>query len=179
MRKAISLTIRLMVVVFLLLIYNQSVAQNTYTTRQGFIVINTYKQDSMKSYSFKNILVILDYEKSTVDLSFRLDDNQDNILASSPFSPEYDVRITTRLSIPKLETQPHPDRNFHTTGELLFDQNAYDMKGHGELSHHEGSEKLSCYLMLKLVPLEGTDLYISPLGEIKELHLFQTVLSLN
>lgn len=161
----------------LLIFCSVAAAQKTFVTRQGFMVIKAYEGDSLKSYRFKNIVVLLDYEKATVDLSFKLDDSQDDIVPSNRFFSEHDAKITTRLSIPKIETQPHPDWDFHTEGELIFDEKAYYMTGNGELRHHDGSVTLACYLMLKLEPVDGTELLMEPFGKVQELHLFQTVLN--
>lgn len=154
-----------------------SLAQKTYITRQGFMVIKAYEGDSLKTYRFNNIIVLLDYDKATVDLSFKLDDSLDDIVPSNRFFSDHDAKITTRLSIPKIETQPHPDWNFTTTGELYFNEKVYYMAGDGELRHHDGSETLSCYLMLKLQPADEVELVMEPFGKIQELHLFQTVLN--
>lgn len=141
------------------------------------MVIKAYEGDSLKSYRFNNIIVLLDYEKATVELSFKLGGNQNDIVPSNRFFSEHDTKITTRLSIPKIETQPHPDWNFHTNGELFYDEKAYRITGNGELKHHDGSEIMSCYLMLRLEAMEGFELIMEPIGKVHELHLFQTVLS--
>lgn len=154
-----------------------SLAQKTYITRQGFMVIKAYEGDSLKTYRFNNIIVLLDYEKATVDLSFRLDDGLEDTVPSNRFYSNHDAKITTRLSIPKIETQPHPDWNFSTKVELYFDEKVYYMIGNGELKHHDGSPTLACYLMLKLSPIDGVDLIMDPYGKVQELHLFQTVLN--
>ena len=152
-------------------------AQKTYITRQGFMVIKAFEGDSLKSYRFNNIVVLLDYGKATVDLSFKPDDSLEDIVPANRFFSDHDAKITTRLSIPKIETQPHPDWNFHTQGELIYDEKAYYMTGNGELKHHNGSEIMSCYLMLRLEAMEGFELIMEPIGKVHELHLFQTVLS--
>ncbi len=141
------------------------------------MVIKAYQGDSLKSYRFNNIVVLLDYEKATVDLSFKLDDSLDDIVPANRFFSDHDAKITTRLSIPKIETQPHPDWNFHTKGELFYDEKAYYMTGDGELKHHHGSEIMSCNLMLRLEAVDGLELIMEPIGKVHELHLFQTVLS--
>ena len=170
-------TIRKFLLVLVLLTSSSAVlAQKTYITRQGSMVIKAFDGDSLKSYRFNNIVVLLDYERATVDLSFKLDDSLDDIVTSNRFFSDHDVKITTRLSIPKIETQPHPDRNFITTGELYFDEKVYYMVGDGELEHHDGSGIYSCYLMLKLQPVDGVELVMGPFGEIQGLYLFQTVL---
>ena len=152
-------------------------AQKTYITRQGFMVVKAFEGDSLKSYRFNNIVVLLDYDEATVDLNFKLDDSLDDIVPSNRFFSDHDAKIIARLSIPKIETQPHPDWNFSTTGELYFDAKVYYMAGDGELRHHDGSETLSCYLMLKLQPADEVELVMEPFGKIQELHLFQTVLN--
>lgn len=162
---------------FILLICSQSIAQKTYITRKGFMVIKAFEGDSLLSYRFNNIVVLLDYDKATVDLNFKFNDSLDDIVPTNGFLSDHDARITTRLSIPKIETQPHPDWSFHTKGELSYNGKTYDMKGDGELKHHHGSERMSCYLMLRLEVMEGSELIMEPIGKVHELHLFQTVLS--
>lgn len=177
MRIQLNIASRLMSFLILLISCSVATAQKTYVTRQGFMVIKAFQGDSLNTYRFKNIMVILDYEKAFVDISFKLDDSLDDIAPSNRFFADYDAKITTRLSIPKIETQPHPDWDFHTEGELFLNEKAYYMTGNGELRHHDGSEILACYLMLRLEPMDGYELFIEPLGKVLEFHLFQTVLS--
>jgi len=162
---------------FFLVICTQAIAQKTYVTKQGFMVIKAYSGDSSKSYQFNNIVVLLDYDNATVEMGFMLDDNLNGIISSKHFSSEHDVKITTRLAIPKIETQTHSNWEFHTEGELLYEEKTYNMTGKGELRHHNGSEVLSCYLMLRLEIGEGNELVFGSIGKVKELHLFQTVLN--
>lgn len=172
-----KLVLKIIYTFLFFLVCTQSIAQNTYITYKGFMVIKAFEGDSLKSYRFNNIVVLLDYEKATVDLSFKLDDSLDDIVPSNRFFSDHDAKITTRLSIPKIETQPHPDWNFHTKGELFYNEKAYYMTGDGELKHHDGSEIMSCYLMLRLEAMDGFELVMEPIGKVHELHLFQTILS--
>lgn len=168
---------QLFYLIFFLTTYSGAIAQRTYVTKQGFMVIKAFKGDSLNTYRFNNIVVILDYEKAYVDMSFKLDDSLDDIVPANRFFSDHDAKITTRLSIPKIETQPHPDWDFHTEGELYFNEKVYYMAGNGELKHHDGSQTLACYLMLQLEAMENFELIMEPFGKVKELHLFQTVLS--
>lgn len=177
MNTQIKTLLRVTSAFVLLFLCSQAIAQKTYVTKQGFMVIKAYEGDSLKSYRFNNIVVILDYDKASVDMNFKLDDSMDDIVPSNRFFSDHDAKITTRLSIPKIETQPHPDWDFHTEGELFFDEKVYYITGTGELKHHHGSETLACYLMLRLEAQKDFELIMEPLGKIKELHLFQTVLS--
>ncbi|MEQ8625980.1 hypothetical protein [Ekhidna sp.] len=177
MIQYLKIKVKLWLLVGLLVSSGSAAAQKTYMTRQGFMVIKTYEGDSLKNYRFNNIIVLLDYEKATVDLSFKLDDSLEDIVPTNRFFSDHDAKITTRLSIPKIETQPHPDWNFSTKGELYYDEKVYYMSGNGELRHHDGSETLACYLMLKLQPIDGVELIMNPFGKVQELHLFQAVLN--
>jgi len=164
-------------VFFFLLICTQAIAQKTYVTKQGFMIIKAYSGDSLKSYRFNNIVVLLDYDRAIVEMSFKLDDSLDDIDPSNSFFSNHDAKITTQLPIPKIETQPHPDWAFDTEGKLFFNEEVYYMNGNGELRHNEGSEVFSCYLMLRLELREDRELVLESIGKVKELHLFETVLN--
>ena len=143
------------------------------------MVIKAYLGDSLMSYRLNNIVVLLNYENATVDLSFELDGSLEESDPPNPLFSDHEAKITTRLKIPKIEIQPHPDWKFKTEGELFFKGTTYFMTGEGELKHHIGGEALACYLMMRLWPVADAELVIEKIGIVKELHLFQTVLSQN
>ena len=51
-------------------------AQRTYITRKGKLVAKTLDGDSLVTHEFKNINVLLDYDKAEVVINFKLDDFQ-------------------------------------------------------------------------------------------------------
>jgi len=73
------------------------------------MVIKAYEGDSLKNYRFNNIVVLLDYDKTYVEMRFKLDDSLDDIIPSNRFFSDRDAKITTRLAIPKIETPPTID----------------------------------------------------------------------
>ncbi|MDW3212137.1 MAG: hypothetical protein R8N23_19870 [Reichenbachiella sp.] len=76
---------QLFYLIFFLTTYSGAIAQRTYVTKQAFMVIKAFKGDSLNTYRFNNIVVILDYEKAYVDMSFKLDDSLDDIVPSNRF----------------------------------------------------------------------------------------------
>ena len=91
MIQYLKIKVKLWLLVGLLVSSGSAAAQKTYMTRQGFMVIKTYEGDSLKNYRFNNIIVLLDYEKATVDLSFKLDDSLEDIVPTNRFFSDHDA----------------------------------------------------------------------------------------
>lgn len=152
-------------------------AQRTYITRKGKLVAKTLDGDSLKTREFKNINVLLDYDKAEVIINFKLDDTLDDHIPSNRFFYNYDVALNTRLSLSEIETSSHPTRVFDLKGELLYNETAYYIKGNGVLEHWEGSEDMSCMLTMNIELMDNTKLFLGSFGWLEEIHLFQTVLN--
>ena len=162
-----------------LLVSKEATAQKPYKTKNGLLAIKAIKNDTIATHTFKNVQIILDYERAEVDISFLLEGDSSEPKSLPGRSETFNTKITTKLSLPKIETLPHPDQSFYTKGQIIFRGIVFQLDGDGELRHHQGSETYSCSLILKLNLLKGEELGINPLGKVISLHLFQTVLDPN
>ncbi|MEQ8879773.1 MAG: hypothetical protein RLO17_19570 [Cyclobacteriaceae bacterium] len=152
-------------------------AQRTYITRKGKLVAKTLDGDSLVTHEFKNINVLLDYDKAEVVINFKLDDSLDDHIPDNRFFYDYDVAINSRLSLSEIETQSHPDRNFSIKGELYYNEAAYYITGDGLLEHWEGSEDMSCLLTMDIKFMGNTGIVLGNYGQVEDIYLFQTVLN--
>lgn len=162
-----------------LLVSMEATAQKPYKAKNGLLAIKAIKNDTIATHAFKNVQVILDYERAEVDISFLLEGDSSEPKSLPGRSEAFNTKITTKLSLPKIETLPHPDQSFHTKGQIIFRGTVFELDGNGELRHHQGSETYSCSLMLKLNLLKGEALEFDQFGKVISLHLFQTVLDPN
>lgn len=156
---------------------SETFAQRTYITRKGTLVAKTRDGDSLVTHEFKNINVLLDYDKAEVIINFKLDDSLDDQIPANRFFYDYDVAIKSRLSLSEIETQSHPTRNFSIQGELYYDEVAFYITGVGVLEHWEGSEVMSCLLTMDIKLVDDTELVLRSFGQVEDIYLFQTVLN--
>ena len=165
------------ILILLVLFTCPAKAQRTYITRKGKLVAKTLDRDSLKINEYKNINVLLDYDKAEVIINFKLDDSLDDHIPSNRFFYDYDVAINSKLSLSEIETQSHPDRNFDLKGHLIYNEAAYYITGDGVLEHWEGSEYMSCLLTMNIKLMDDMKLKLGSYGQLESIHLFQTVLS--
>ena len=172
-------TLQISSLLFFLLASMEATAQRPYKSKAGLLAIKVVKDDTITTHTFRNVQVILDYERAEVDISFLLEGGSSEAKSFPGRSEAFNTKITTKLSLPKIETLPHPDQRFHTRGKISFKESVFELEGDGELRHHQGSETYSCSLMLQLNLLKGKALEIDQFGKVISLHLFQTVLDPN
>lgn len=152
-------------------------AQRTYITRQGVLLVKALDGDSLATHKFKNINVLLDYDKAEVNIKFKLDDSLDDHIPANRFFSDHDIAIHSTLSLPEIETSSHPDRDFNIAGYLVYNEAAYYITGDGVLEHWEGSEVMSCLLTLDIKLRDETVLNLPNYGQVEDIFLLQTVLN--
>ena len=151
---------------------HQILAQKPYKSKGGLLVAKALNDYEATNHRFEDVTVILDYDRAEVEIRLTPKISKPD----SVFSIDTPLELKLSLSIPRIETQPHPDQYFFTRGKLKYGAKSLEIHGTGELEHQQGGETFSCSLMLSLKLPRSGGIHLDGIGDIIELYLHQMVL---
>ncbi len=175
---AISLTL------FILLLGDMLVAQNTYKSKEGSLSAITDFHESVITAHSKSVEVSLDYETSAFVLTLASGDIHTGIDSLDRKLHEVAMIIVLKgsLNLGRITTSTHLPERLVVTGVLEVGQNReVQIKGAGRLEHVGGGEDLACELALYF-DVDARSIGLHQLVKTKEnthlvkIQFFETVL---